>query len=403
MNKQWLLILIGLFYWLAHSLTRPLIAVYAQNLALQELEIGIIIAVYAILPFLLAIPSSKYVSRFGEVRILRWSACFMLLSGFCYSLSSGIMLLLLAQIFAGLGQMGVWMIIQVMVMSPNIRTVEFIATFTFYNTVGQLLGPMLGGIITQYISLQMSFHTYTGICLLIIWLTFKLKEMESPMVSSAFKLSVMIKESAQLFKNKQFVLMLVFSFMTLFILEARTTYLPMYLQTVEFTPVQIGMLLTVGAAASLLVRPIYKRLYQLFAPVTISVSSFIGAVSLLFFIPQLDGVLSLGILLFISGIALGINQPLSLSIIGNEIAAKGHTYAVGLRLMANRFAQLVGPIIFSIFIAISTFNRAFIYCACLLVIMCAGALIWNKYAKENSRPNNLGTLHSEGPEKETLS
>ncbi|MER1998544.1 MAG: MFS transporter, partial [Lysinibacillus sp.] len=369
-EKQWVLIFIGLFYWLAHSLTRPLIAVHAQNIGLQEIEIGLIIAIYAILPFFLAIPSSKYVQRFGEVRTLRWSAYCMLLSGVCYSFSQGIVVLLLAQMFAGLGQMGVWMIIQVMVMNPTVRTVEFVANFTFYNTVGQLLGPLAGGVITQYVSLQMSFYVYTVISLFVLWLTFKIIEIKGPITIAHVEMKVSLKESLQLFENKQFVLMLLFSFMTLFILEARTTYLPIYLQTIQFSPMEIGVLLTIGAAASLLVRPIYKRLYQIFDALTISVGSFIGAICLLFFTPQLNSGITLGMLLFISGIALGINQPLSLSIIGNEILSKGHTYAVGLRLMANRLAQLVGPIIFSVFIATASLNRAFIYCACLLSLIC---------------------------------
>src|SRR5437868_9518774 len=166
-NMWFYVMLSGSFYWLAQSLTRPIIALYAQSLGINEAKIGFIVGIFAVLPFLIAIPSGGIADSIGRIKVLRIGAVLMFISGIIYMFAANIYLLMLAQVIAGVGQMTVWLIIQVLVTSEKKNQAQRIATFSVYNSGGQMIGPLIGGFLAEQYNITMSFFVYTVVSFLL--------------------------------------------------------------------------------------------------------------------------------------------------------------------------------------------------------------------------------------------
>lgn len=366
----WLIILFsGLFYWLAHSLTRPLIALYALSLGMNEVEIGIIVGVYAVLPFLLAIPSGGIADTIGRVKVLRIGCILMLVSGIFYMLSANVYFLFVGQVFAGLGQMLVWLVIQVLITADKNKQSERIATFTLFNTLGQIIGPLLGGFLTEKYHMGISFGVYTVFSFLLILLSFQLKEQTKTVRVIKVNIREMYRNSFRLLKNKGIMATLLCTFIALFILDARMTFLPLYLQDIGISPFEIGLLISIGACSALLIKPIYPALIKYLGYKVLLIITFLISLSLLFLTPFLTQFYSFAALLLFSGLALGINQPLSLSMISDQTEESERGIAIGLRLMANRMSQLMDPFMFGILTIIVGLKISFIIVGAFLLLL----------------------------------
>ncbi|MEH7493153.1 MFS transporter [Neobacillus niacini] len=370
-KNPWFVILFsGLFYWLAHSLTRPLIALYAQSLGISEVKIGFIVGIYAVLPFLLAIASGGMADSIGRVKVLRIGTILMLVSGIFYMIATNIYLLMIAQIIAGLGQMTVWLVIQVLITDSNQNQAERIASFTVYNTIGQMMGPLIGGFLAEKYSMNISFGVYTAFSVLLVLLAFQLKEPATNRIDSGtYSIKDMYTKSFALLKNREIIATLLCTFIALFILDVRMTFLPIYLQDIGISPFKIGILISLGTSTALFIKPIYPVLIRVLGIKTLLILTFAISLSLLFITPLINHFYSFVLLLVFSGIALGINQPLSLSMISEQTSSNERGIAVGLRLMANRLAQFMDPILFGILTAVIGIKLTFILIGLLLLLL----------------------------------
>jgi MFS family permease len=378
----------GLFYWLAHSLTRPIVALYAQSLGVSEVEIGIIIGVYAVLPFLFAIPSGGIADSIGRVKVLQIGAIFMLLSGIFYMIATNIYLLIIGQIFAGLGQMVVWLVIQVLITAEKDNQSERIASFSVYNTIGQLLGPLIGGFLSEKYNMTFTFAVYTILSFLLILFTFQIKEQANILINN-LPIKKMYKKSLDLLKNRGIVATLLCTFIVLFIIDVRITFLPIYLQEIGMSPFKIGILISLGAWSALLIKPIYPVLIRILGYKFLLVVTFIFSLNLLFLSPLLSNFFSYAVLFLFSGLALGINQPLSLSMISDQTTINDRGIAIGLRLMANRLSQLIDPLLFGIIAVIAGFKIAFFIIGFFLLLLSILTVILLQLEEKRQKTSSL--------------
>ncbi|WP_017728906.1 MFS transporter [Halalkalibacterium ligniniphilum] len=375
-SNWWLFVSVSCgLYWFAHSITRPVIALYANSTGATEWEIGILLGIYAFFPFFLAIPIGGLVNAVGKVTLLRIGAWLMVVSAVLYVLSVNIWVLLIAQFVAGLGQLLVWLIVQVMVTGEKDQKLKNkrIASFSLYMALGQLLGPLLGGILSDMYGYVSTFAVYSIVCILLTIVSYFLKEQEQSTwrIPNFYQMFI---ESAELIKNIGFVAALMCSFIVLFIIDARMSFLPIHLEEIHFSHTVIGILLSVASLSALMIKPIYPYLVSRFGYYKLLGGSFMVSLSLLFLAPIPHSYLSIGILIFISGLALSINQPLSLSLISEQTREEQRGIAFGMRLMANRGAQLMDPLIFGFVASVSTLQNAFLIVGFLLTILSFGAL-----------------------------
>ena len=258
-NKQYILLIsisCGL-YWFAFSMIRTIIALYANANGATEWEIGVLLGVYAVFPFLLAIPVGGLIHRMDKVKLLRFGVLLMACSGGIYIFANQFWILLVAQIVAGIGQLFVWLIFQVMITEGREEATKHakMATFSLFIAFGQLLGPLLSGVLSDLLGYQSTFICYFAICILLIILCFRIDDEKKELRRySLHELLQTYKESISLLKNPGFVAALLFSFIVLFIIDVRMSFLPIYMNVLSFSNTMIGVLISLASFAALLVK-----------------------------------------------------------------------------------------------------------------------------------------------------
>jgi MFS family permease len=388
-NMWFYVMLSGSFYWLAQSLTRPIIALYAQSLGINEAKIGFIVGIFAVLPFLIAIPSGGIADSIGRIKVLHIGAVLMFISGIIYMFAANIYLLMLAQVIAGVGQMTVWLIIQVLVTSEKKNQAQRIATFSVYNSGGQMIGPLIGGFLAEQYNITMSFFVYTVVSFLLILIVYQLKDESHKPVQEELNIRQMYTNGLHLLRNGGFIATLLCTFIALFIVDVRMTFLPIYLKELNISPFRIGILISIGAFSALLIKPIYASLIDKLGYKVLLVVTFALSLSLLFLTPALTHFYSFVVLLLISGVALGINQPLSLSLISESTDRNERGIAIGLRLMANRLSQLLDPILFGMLTVIIGLKITFLIIGFILLGLSIVTVLLLNLEKINKKSSSL--------------
>ncbi|WP_178023305.1 MFS transporter [uncultured Paenibacillus sp.] len=394
-NFIWISLSCGL-YWFAFSLTRPIIALYAASLGLQSAAIGMVLAVYALLPMLGAIPGGFIADRFGRITVLRAGSVMMLFSGVLYGVSAGPWTLALAQLLAGLGQMAVWLAVQVLVTEgPAQGNESRFATFSLYMAIGQTTAPIVSGYLADRLGYRMVFAGYLLTSLVLIFTSWRCREdpraipkpSEDPdeAAQSGTESSYTVQSSAsneerwfeqclRLLQNRKFAVILLATFISLFIVDIRTAYLPLHLESLGISNTRVGLLVSIGAVSALFVRPIYPRLMAKLGFGRTLFLTFAVSLLLLFVAPLLTNFFAIAALVFVTGLALGINQPMTLSMIAGSTAPEERGLGVGLRLMSNRAAQFMDPLLFGFFTAFVSLQTSFVLVGLLLLACCAFAL-----------------------------
>mgnify|MGYP001175584359 FL=1 len=377
-NWFWVSLSCGL-YWFAHSMTRPVIALYGADLGLTPSRISAILTVYAFVPMLLAIPGGSLADALGRIRVLRWGALLMVLSGCLYAAGRTFEMLLAAQLLAGVGQMAVWLVVQVLITDEEAGEGQHqrIATFSAYMVLGQLLAPLAGGFIADLAGYPAVFAAYLAICVLLclaVWFCRETKAKEERHRAALPHFATMFAKSRRLLRNRLFAATLWCTFIVLFITDVRMTFLPLYLQPV-MSNTELGSLVSAGALSGLFVRPLYPWLVRRFSYRAILSGTFAVSLGLLLFTPLLKHYIAFLVLVFVTGIALGINQPLTLSLISQSTPAEDRGLGVGLRLMANRGAQMLDPVLFGFFAAKVGMSGAF-WLVGLFLLVCSAYTVY---------------------------
>ncbi|WP_059050082.1 MFS transporter [Paenibacillus senegalimassiliensis] len=383
-NFIWVSISCGL-YWFAFSLTRPIITLYAASLGLHGLSIGIVLAVYALLPMLAAIPGGFIADRFGRSTVLRVGSFMMLGSGLLYWISGGPWSLALAQLLAGLGQMAVWLAVQVLITEgPAQGNESRFATFSLYMAIGQMLAPILSGYLADHFGYRMVFAGYILTSVLLIFTSWQCRDeapstapskeasdaSSLPLENTWEKIRHWLGQCLGLLRNRSFAVILLTTFISLFIVDVRTAYLPLHLESLGISNTKVGLLVSIGAVSALFVRPIYPRLMARLSFGWMLILTYAVSLPLLFIAPLLTNFYGIAALVFITGLALGINQPLTLSMIAHSTAPEERGLGIGLRLMSNRAAQLMDPLLFGFFTAFVSLQASFLLVGVLLLACC---------------------------------
>jgi MFS family permease len=380
-NPFWISLSCGL-YWFAFSLTRPIFSVYAHSKGIDGFELGAVLAVYALLPLLAAIPGGFLADAVGRTNVLRAGAALMVASGAAYLYADGLWMLILAQMLAGVGQMAVWLAVQVLITggSKEGREGRF-ATFSLYMALGQMIAPILAGFLSDRYGFQAVFLGYLVINLLLLVGAWQCRDDEYAQRKKAMGknrvphagsgVRGMAAQIVRLVRNLKFAVILLTTFIAMFIMDVRSAFLPVYLDSRHMSHMQIGMLVSVGA----FVRPIYPRLMRTFGFRSVLIMTYAVSLLLLFVVPLLQGFSSLAVLIFVTGLALGVNQPLTLSMVANYTDPNERGLGIGLRLMANRASQLIDPLLFGVFSVFVGIRGAFVLVGAVLAIFCLGT-IW---------------------------
>ena len=369
---------------------RPMVALFFDAAGYSAAWVGLFMALHAVIPVLFAMPAGQLIDRIGPRKSVLYGSLIMVFSGACYMAGGLTGLLaptLLGQLANGLGSLLCWGAMQASVGqiarsgADTARSNHMLSNFAFVNSLAQFGGPILGGGLADYQGYTPVFAVYAALSVMCALCSFAIPSLgkdgaertgEEAAAGKAAFLSLDFLKSygngVRLLKeNRPFSTAMIFNGMLFVLVDMKGTFFPIYLAGMGYTGTRIGMILSFGGIASILVRPFVGALIHRLGFRTIMYGGlWIGCLCLitLVFEPGYAGMI---LVVFLWGLCAGINQPVALIMVANTVSSGRQGMGMSLRTMVNRIIQVVNPVAIGAVSAVIGLTYSFGFIAALLL------------------------------------
>jgi MFS family permease len=321
-------------------------------LGASDLVVGLGAGASSLAGLVLAVPSGYLLDRFDSQRVLVWSTLGLALTTGAFMVASSIVLMILLMFLQGLFQMWVWLVLQEMItrVGDGPSAARQLSLFSLAWGVGLAAGPSLGAWIYD----TWDFQTLNICCFLFtsigtvgaLLVPAVLRQVEAPKeTAEAAEQAGMFKALKRSFGNSVVIGVMASSFVNIFVQSLRTSFYSLFLERQGISVGMIGVLLSMIGISSLGVRVFLPALIRRFGQVKPLIWSTWIAIIGVAMTPVSSNTVFLVVGALMMGSGLGANPPITVSLLaGAEGDDRG--IAVGLRMLANRSAQVIQPIVY---------------------------------------------------------
>ncbi|MFL5954432.1 MAG: MFS transporter [Gaiellaceae bacterium] len=329
----------------AQYLARPMTSYRLLALGAGPRQVGYVAAAFAVVPVFLAIPLGRFADRRRSEALLVAGSVLLALA--CVGLAFGttVWSLTAASVVLGLGHLALMLGVQnaIALESHAEQHDPRFGLFTAVVSLGQLVGPLLGGAIVSSGALR----TSTTHALLAA------AGLGAVGVACAFAagrpagvvepLEVSRGTVRRLLGTPGVPAGIFASVAVLSCVDVFTAYLPVLGQKEGIAPGAVGALLALRAAASIVSRlGITTIVRHVGRTRLIALSAVISAVAIVG-IGATGDFVAIAVLTAVAGFTLGFGQPLTMTMVVQLVPAQARATALGLRLTGNRIGQAATP------------------------------------------------------------
>ena len=359
-----------------YAIVRVTTSYRAIELNLPVVWIGIISAVFAIFPMLLAVPLGRMLDRGRDAQVAWLGSGLLVLAcaGFCFWASSVVALLVLTALFgiAHLFLMASQQMLCIRVAGPRGRDAVF-GNYVVSSAIGQGLGPYViawlgGSAMLPPTGTLFAFALGTAMISLVTAAAIRPAPKHTLPTTSREVVPV-----RTLLRQRGLMAVLVASVITITSQDLLTIYLPLLGADNNINVRDIGALLTVRSVASLISRLGYTRVLRLIARQPLTLISMSGAAIgfACFALPIPLSAMYVAITLL--GFSLGIATTLSLTNVVDLASAAAMGTVMSLRITGNRLGQAALPFLASLIAAAGGVGGIFVIIA--LCLAASGATV----------------------------
>jgi MFS family permease len=329
-------------------MTAVIVPLYALGIGASPAEVGIIMAMRSLLPFLLAIPGGAMVDRFGVRFVVTRLAFACAILSLVYPFTTSVFHLVLLQLVFGVCQSFCWIGVQTGIGKTYRGDPVVTSHLGFWSMGGTFFGPFIIGFIWDRLGADSSFITAALWCGLLSILALQLSQEMSGTERAASKRQAVKGDYGQAFgllRDPVVFYIIACSSVRLGAVSLQTSFLPVYLVELKFSASQIGVLIGVSAissAFSAFLHAIFAKwwssekilgVFIVLALLAVSAMSLTGSYPIL------------AILNITMGLAIGVTQPAMFSVLGAKISKDIQGLVVGLRTSSNRGATFLIPLL----------------------------------------------------------
>lgn len=325
---------------------RPMVSYKTVDLGADALLVGLVGATFALAPLLFAIQIGRWVDRGFEGRAMVLGSTLALGTTIGLIFVESIPLLILAMPILGIGHLLVMTGGQTMIAnrSDNKKYEKNFGLLTFYASLGHAIGPLAGGLLADRggvnidVDAAFMFALLMFIAATVVVIPLFKKSLGKDTVPSLDARSVRRVLTIKGFPSAMFVAGSITA-----VIDVTLIFLPLLGRELGLSATQVGILLALRAASSMLVRlvlgPTSTRLGM---RVTLHYGSVITFVSVLM-IAFVTDFWWLAVIMSISGLAMGVGQPVTMAWVSRISEPENRGLAISIRLTSNRFGQVVVP------------------------------------------------------------
>lgn len=360
--------LLAATHFIALFAGRPIFPLLAARMGADEKTIGLLTAVFYVLPLLIAIPAGVFVNRLGPRLLAVGGGICLVCGNALYGLAAGLGTIAAARVLCGLSQITVLLATQSCVaqLGSGGQQDRNFGTMFFFIGVGQFLAPLLGGFVAGAYDICTAFRVAAAVAVLPLILAFRLPgraqwlaqvtanggttgTVPGPAALSGTRSrhqgSGIAGDVGRLLRVPGVRLGVSASAIMLLAEGARESFYPLYAESVGLDEVAIGVLLSLHALFSTLIQPFAGLLAGAVGRTRVlalaMLAGFVGHGTVPMtrsFWPMAGGVA-------MAGVALGANQPPSMACVADATPPQLRGLAMSVRLAGNRLAMLTSPIL----------------------------------------------------------
>ncbi len=372
------------------------VPLFAFELGASPAQIGLLISLGFVLPLFLAMPLGGLVDRRGSRGLITLSCVVTAVAPLLVWAWPSLIALGILRVVTGVTQL-----LLVVAAQRHIATLgrgpaaeRSFGWFSTFQSAGQLLGPLIGGFLLDVLGAGPSFMVAGALAGVATIISRFIRRGGDGGDTGRLRPYGSSGEIRGLLDNYGVRMAILLSCGVLFAQGVRQSFLPIYLEQLSFAATTIGLLISLRALVSMLVRPFMPAIVRGLggrapAAFTMVLLLAIGLGATAF----IESFTPLAIAAMIVGIGSGITQPLSVVTITDYVPRNRLGFALGLRLTGNRLAQALSPLLIGFVAEYAGIPWAFIAAAATLFITAAVILRWR-------RPFELQEKEAERTERE---
>ena len=351
---------------------RPMITYRAIELDANAAQVGLIAALYALFPVILALQFGSWVGKLGEAKFIIYGTVAMMATSVALVFANSLVTLGIATAAAGLAHLACMVGGQSMVAlrAPRESYDKYFGFYTFSASVGHLIGPVIASIVagsdgTLPKSTSNAFLLATVLTIIALVPVIRWRN-ERPTVVGKENSEGTFRAAINLAKRPGIMAAIYISLAISSVADVLVVFLPLFGTENNFSPYAIGAILAIRAGTTMLSRLFLGRLSDRFSTFQLlwwsTIISLVCCVAMAF----AHTPVTLGAIVFIAGFSLGVGQPLTMSLVSQKTESSERALAVSARLMGNRFGQFLVPAAAGTIAAASGAGAVFIALAILL-------------------------------------
>nr|WP_298449521.1 MFS transporter [uncultured Marinobacter sp.] len=351
------------FCFVVYSMLLVTVPVYGLELGASPLMLGVILSSQYLLPFLLAIPLGGAVTRHGG-RVTLVIGAFVMVAGLLLIQAvPGYYGLIGGQLLIGLAHLQMVLSAQTMISSlatgPKLE--GYFGWYSTWLSGGQVVGPLIAGAWIQGAgSVGKLFLVMAGIALVGALAGFALTGDATRGIRATGKQTGFRAQARLARTNIGVQVSIAITVAGMFTLGVYGSYLPVYLDSLQMSAVMIGVLVSLRAGVSMVIRPFIPRIIHAAGGRGNATTIALGGVAIgLAYLGFATGAPSIALVALLVGFGGGLTQPLSMVVLAESVGAEQRSGALGMRLMVNRAVHFVAPLFFGVLLGVSGFGVAF--------------------------------------------
>jgi predicted MFS family arabinose efflux permease len=342
----YLAVLLSLLQGVSMRGAKMLVSLSALAIGATPLQVGILAALFAAFPLLLAVYAGKISDRIGVKQPILLGAVIMA-AGIALPLAiGGLAGLMAASALIGLGHIFFHVSIHNLIGAfgeGEARTRNF-ATFSLGASISAFIGPSLAGFSIDGLGFRPTYSILAGISLLPAMILLAYPKLVPKRAPHSHEEST--GGSFALLKDAGLRRTLIMSGVTLTGIELFTFYFPVYGRSIGLSASAIGMVMSTYAIAAFIVRMGMHRASRRIGEVGVLTASLFIAGATYMLVPLVAQAPLLAVVAFLLGIGLGCAQPLTILLTYNHAPPGRSGEALGMRLTVNKLTQILVPLTF---------------------------------------------------------
>jgi len=334
------------------NMIRPMVSYRALALGVEPVNLGLLSAAFSITPLLMAFWMGRMIDRRGELVFILSGTIMMAAAGFGLALvesSEWILLLFAFFTLLGLGQMATGVATQAMIARASDEATydRRFSAFSFFASIGQMVGPALGGLVAgegSPVEITRALTVGGAISLLILPLLALIRSPDAARPLAALRAGAGGSSLASILRTPGVLRAILVSTTVLSSIDIIIIYLPALGEERHWAVSFVGGLLAVRAGASMTMRLVLGSLAARFGRrILLIVSMTVSAVALVA-LPLVSAPPLIVMAMIAAGAGLGIGQPLTMSWVASAAPSEARATALSVRVMGNGAGQIALPV-----------------------------------------------------------